>query len=261
MVLFVFERFRRKKSETEPKTRDPYFDTPEGRAELEAYFKTPDGADALREALKEDIDRRQPSLREALWADACIYSSLLMHPPTFSTKLGFVREALRLSWSSDAFFCMALYRIRTRLIVRHVPVLPTVLHRLCMTLAQLNIGNAVVIEPGVYIPHGQVVIDGMIRIGSGSVIAPWVTLGRYGPALEGPALGKNVFIGTGAKLFGPIKVGDGARIGANAVVVSDVEPHTTVAGAPAKKVRDRRSEQQPPPAAAESGQVFEESRS
>jgi serine O-acetyltransferase len=71
------------------------------------------------------------------------------------------------------------------------------------------------------------------------VIAPWVTLGRYGEALEGPTIGTDVFIGTGAKIFGAIKVGDGARIAANAVVTRDVPPNTTVAGAPAKVIRDR----------------------
>ncbi|HEX3344244.1 MAG TPA: serine acetyltransferase, partial [Polyangiaceae bacterium] len=54
-----------------------------------------------------------------------------------------------------------------------------------------------------------------------------------------PVLGSNIHIGAGAKIFGPIAVGDGARIGANAVVVHDVAPDTTVVGVPAKPVRRR----------------------
>ena len=83
------------------------------------------------------------------------------------------------------------------------------------------------------------VIDGRVVIGSGTVISPWVTLGRNGAALEGPTLGARVFVGTGAKILGPVKIGDGARIAANAVVLSDVPAHATAAGAPARIVKRR----------------------
>jgi serine O-acetyltransferase len=46
-------------------------------------------------------------------------------------------------------------------------------------------------------------------------------------------------VGAGAKLIGPVKIGDGARVGANAVVVHDVPPNTTVVGIPARPVRRR----------------------
>jgi serine O-acetyltransferase len=92
----------------------------------------------------------------------------------------------------------------------------------------------------VYIMHGQVVIDGLVRIGTQTAIAPWVTLGRRGAPLEGPTVQKGVMIGTGAKLLGPIKVGFRSSVGANAVVIEDVPPCTSVAGVPAKIVADRR---------------------
>jgi serine O-acetyltransferase len=224
---------------------DAYFKTPVGRAELEAYFKTPEGRAKLSRAIAGERARRQPGLREAVWADAAIYSSALMEPPRFTTKLGFLAEALRLSWESDAFFCVLLYRVRTRLSVHKIPILPTLLHRVCMVVAQIDIGRGVVIQPGVYIPHGQVVIDGAIEIGSGTVIAPWVTLGRYGEALEGPSIGRNVFIGTGAKIFGPVKIGDLAKIGANAVVFEDIAPHATVVGVPGRVVRSSADDSTP----------------
>jgi len=235
--------FGRKKGATKlTPEQQAFFGTPEGRAHLEAYFRTEEGAAELRRSFRQEIDERQPALREALWADACIYSSLLMQPPAFTTRLGFIAEALNLSVTSDAFLPMVLYRVRVRMMVRHVPVLPDLLHRLCMVLGQISIGKGVVMQPGVYIPHGQVVIDGKVDVGAGTVISPWVTLGRNGPALEGPSVADNVFIGTGAKVLGPIKIGAHARIAANAVVLSDVPPHTTVAGAPATVVRSRREE-------------------
>jgi serine O-acetyltransferase len=96
----------------------------------------------------------------------------------------------------------------------------------------------------VYIPHGKVVADGWVRIGSGTMITPWVTLGLT-TTVQGPTIGRDVLIGTGAKLLGPIVIGDRARIGANAVVLCDVPPDTTVAGVPATVVRNRRTETDP----------------
>jgi serine O-acetyltransferase len=53
---------------------------------------------------------------------------------------------------------------------------------------------------------------------------------------NGPTIGRNVHVGTGAKIVGPVKLGDGASIGANAVVVSDVPPNATAVGVPARIV-------------------------
>ena len=78
---------------------------------------------------------------------------------------------------SDAFLAQALYRVKARLQALGVPVLPRIAHRLAMALAQVSIGDPVVVHPGVYIVHGQVVIDGLVEIHSGATICPWVTIG------------------------------------------------------------------------------------
>ncbi|MCX7615574.1 MAG: serine O-acetyltransferase, partial [Clostridiales bacterium] len=52
-----------------------------------------------------------------------------------------------------------------------------------------------------------------------------------------PTIGNNVLISTGAKILGPFKVGDNSRIGANAVVLQEVEPDSTVIGVPGRVVR------------------------
>lgn len=210
-----------------------HLNTPEGRAELEAFFSTPEGQrEFVRTALAE-IAERQPKVWDAIVADTRVYSGQMMGPPKYDTRLGFLKEVIRLSWTSDAYFSVLLYRLRVGLHCRGIPVLPSVLHRLSMVLAQIDIGPFTIVQPGVYFPHGQVVIDGVVEIGSGSVICPWVTLGRNGPAFEGPTIAKDAFIGTGAKLLGPIKIGKGARVGANAVVLIDVPADATAAGIPA----------------------------
>ena len=57
--------------------------------------------------------------------------------------------------------------------------------------------------------------------------------------VDGPKIGRNVRVGTGAKIIGPVRIGDGASIGANAVVVDDVAEDTTVAGVPARVLAPR----------------------
>jgi len=103
-----------------------------------------------------------------------------------------------------------------------------------VAIAQVSIGDPVIVHPGVYILHGQVVIDGITEIHSGAVIGPFVTIGLREGDVVGPTVERNVTIGTGAKVLGRLRVGAGARIGANAVVVDDVAEGTTAVGVPAR---------------------------
>ncbi len=98
------------------------------------------------------------------------------------------------------------------------------------------IGRGADFGPGFVLFHSHgVVINGKVRGGSNVHLQHEVTIGDNGYG-ETPVLGSNILIGAGAKVIGPIQIGDGARIGANAVVVKDVEPETTVVGIPAKPV-------------------------
>jgi len=113
---------------------------------------------------------------------------------------------------------------------------PRLAHRLAMACAQISIGDPVVVEPGVYVVHGQIVVDGLVEIGAGTTIAPFVTIGLRAGVLQGATIERNVSIGTGAKVIGPVRIGEGATVGANAVVVDDVPAGATVVGAPARVV-------------------------
>jgi serine O-acetyltransferase len=209
-----------------------------GASLTEYVAAMPEVGAELQERIALKIRRRQAAFLEAVRIDAAVYASSMMGPGRLHSGFRLLREVVRLLWTHDTFFCQLLYRLRVHLFVRRVPILPVVLHRLCMILNQVDIGAQVLIDPGVYMPHGKVVIDGIVQIGGGTTIAPWATLGLT-TSVEGPSIGRDVMIGTGAKILGPITVGDGARIAANAVVIDDVPPHTTVAGAPATVVRVR----------------------
>ena len=80
-------------------------------------------------------------------------------------------------WVSDAFTSHVAYRLRATLLRRGVPVLPRFLHRFCMRNAQVSIGPGVLMHPGVYLVHGQLVLDGLVEVMSGAILSPWVTVG------------------------------------------------------------------------------------
>jgi serine O-acetyltransferase len=180
---------------------------------------------------------RHPRLRDALPADARVTAQHRGERHEFRSRLDLVGQILRLVWVSDAFLAQVLYRVKARLQALGIPIAPRVAHRLAMAIAQVSIGDPVVVEPGIYIVHGQVVADGLVEIQSGVVLAPFVTLGLRAGDVRGPTIERGVSIGTGAKVIGPVRVGAGACIGANAVVVDDVAAGTTVVGAPARPHR------------------------
>jgi serine O-acetyltransferase len=183
-----------------------------------------------------DIRSRHPRLREALPADARITARLRGERHEFTSTLDIAIQILRLAWVSDAFLAQALYRAKARMQTRGIPILPRLAHRLAMAIAQVSIGDPVVVAPGVYIVHGQVVVDGLVEIGPGTAIFPFVTIGLRAGELRGATVERDVSIGTGAKVIGPVQIGAGATIGANAVVVDDVAAGSTVVGAPARPV-------------------------
>jgi serine O-acetyltransferase len=186
------------------------------------------------------IRSRHPGLREAVVADARITAQHRFERHEFHGGLDTVVQVLRLMWVSDAFLAHALYRLKAALQRRGVPLLPRLAHKLAMLTAQVSIGDPVAMEPGVYIVHGQVVIDGLTEVKAGSIISPWVTIGLRGGDLGGPTIGPNASVGTGAKVLGSVEVGAGAQIGANAVVVDDVPAGATVVGIPARPLESRQ---------------------
>jgi serine O-acetyltransferase len=181
-----------------------------------------------------EIRAKHPRFFAALVADARTTAAYRAERSEFRGRTDALVQALRLMWVSDAFAAQALYRAKARLQSLGIPILPRLAHRLAMMTAQVCIGDPVVMHPGVYIAHGQVVIDGFVEIRRGVVIFPWVTIGLRAGNFNGPKILEGVHIGTGAKVIGPITIGTGARIGANAVVVGDVAAHKTVVGIPAR---------------------------
>jgi serine O-acetyltransferase len=121
-----------------------------------------------------------------------------------------------------------------------VPLLPRLIAYLTRAITGIEIHPAAQIGNEFFIDHGSgVVIGETASIGNCVTLYQGVTLGGTGfqRGKRHPTLGNNVTVGSGAKLLGPIAVGDGAKVGANTVVVEDVPPGATVVGNPGHPVK------------------------
>jgi serine O-acetyltransferase len=104
-------------------------------------------------------------------------------------------------------------------------------------LTGIEIHPGAVIGRRVFIDHGMgVVIGETAEIGDDCTLYHGVTLGgtSWNKGKRHPTLGKGVVVGAGAKILGPIFIGDNAKIGSNAVVVKEVPPDATAVGIPAR---------------------------
>ncbi len=127
-------------------------------------------------------------------------------------------------------------------------------HLLARIISQLSrFFTGIEIHPGakigqnLFIDHGMgVVIGETSEIGNNVTIYHAVTLGGISPSIDSekqrdekrhPTIGDDVVIGSGAQIIGPVKIGNGSRIAANAVVVNDVPENSTMVGVPAKIIK------------------------
>ena len=135
-----------------------------------------------------------------------------------------------LSWHRWANF---LYRI-------HLKMLARITSQFAKRLTGIEIHPAAKIAGGVFIDHGAgVVIGETSEIEEGVVIYQGVTLGGTGKekGKRHPTVKKNAVISAGAKILGGFTVGEGAKIGAGAVVLKEVPPFATVVGVPGRVVK------------------------
>ncbi len=132
------------------------------------------------------------------------------------------------------------HRAAHALLEARVPLLPRAIAYGSRVVTGVEIHPAAEIGEEFFIDHGAgVVIGETARIGRRVTLYQGVTLGGTGfqRGKRHPTLGDNVTVGSGAKLLGPIAVGDGAKVGANTVVVEDVPSGATVVGNPGHPVR------------------------
>jgi serine O-acetyltransferase len=140
--------------------------------------------------------------------------------------------------ATDGTFAMILYRLMQWSRRAHLAPLELLFCRLNAILCNCIIGRGAEFGPGFVLVHATgIVINGQVRGGINVFVEHQVTIGAE--RRQSPVLGNDVFIGAGAKIIGPVVIGDGVRIGANSVVVRDVPPFCTAVGIPSRVVRCR----------------------
>ncbi|GAA0035763.1 serine O-acetyltransferase EpsC [Brevibacterium metallidurans] len=173
----------------------------------------------VREALREDLDtvqRRDPAASND-------FVSILSYPGLHAI---WAHRGLHRMWQHDEL------KIPARL-----------LSQVVRTLTGVEIHPGATIGRRFFIDHANgVVIGETSEIGDDVMLYHQVTLG--GTSMEKtkrhPTLGNHVLVGSGAKILGPVVVGDNSSVGANAVVVKDVAPDSSAVGIPAT-VRPKRT--------------------
>lgn len=147
---------------------------------------------------------------------------------------------LEVALTYSGFHALLFHRLAHWMWKKRIPFIPRALSQFARFITGIEIHPGATIGSGLFIDHGMgVVVGETTEIGDNVTLFQGVTLGGTGKqrGKRHPTLGSHVVIGAGAKVLGPIKVGDYVKIGANSVVLQDVPDHSTVVGIPGKIVR------------------------
>jgi serine O-acetyltransferase len=141
-------------------------------------------------------------------------------------------RTLRLMWVYKSLRAMFWLRLGTWCVHKRIPLAKSLFSSILYYFHGLELEIGADIGGGLYIAHPRGVVIVASRIGRNCSVIANVTVGMRNEYAF-PEIGNDVFIGAGARVLGNIKIGDGAKIGANAVVIQDVPAGATVVGIPA----------------------------
>jgi serine O-acetyltransferase len=150
-----------------------------------------------------------------------------------------VRSRLEVVLCYPGVHALAFHRLAHRLWRRGWVVAARVVSHVSRFVTGIEIHPGARIGSGVFIDHGMgVVIGETAEVGDDVTLYQGVTLGGTSLKREKrhPTVERNVVVGTGAAVMGAITVGEGTRIGAGSVVVTDVPPNSVVVGVPGKVI-------------------------
>lgn len=145
--------------------------------------------------------------------------------------------------SSPSIKAMVYYKITNKLYKKNHNILAKMIAQRARRVTGIEINPGATIGKNVFIDHGMgVVIGETAEVGDNVLLYHGVTLGGVGGdknAKRHPTVEDDVVIGAGAKVLGPITIGKGAKIGANAVVLKSVPPYATAVGIPARIIEKK----------------------
>lgn len=166
-------------------------------------------------------------------------------------------------WLDPAVWAISIYRFGNWLYATHLFILIRIPLKIVYFFAymfselvmEMCLDPQATIGGGLYIAHiGGIHINPQAIIGSNCDIAHRVTIGASAMGRQGsPTIGNNVYIGTGAALVGKIKIGNGVKIAANTLVITNIPDGATVMGVPGRIImRAPKATQSPAPTVVES---------
>jgi serine O-acetyltransferase len=146
-------------------------------------------------------------------------------------------NTLEIILSYPGLHAIWMYRVAHYLHTHGIPLVPRLISMLGRALTGVEIHQGAHIGKGFFIDHGMgVVIGETAEIGDNVTIFQGVTLGGTGKerGKRHPTIEDNVVIAAGAKVLGPITVGESSKVGAQSVVLQDVPSNCTVVGVPGR---------------------------
>ncbi len=150
------------------------------------------------------------------------------------------RSSLEVILTYSGLHALIAYRVSHRMLKNGFPTMARIVSQVAKFFTGIEIHPGATIGKGLFIDHGMgVVIGETTVIGDNCTLYQGVTLGGTGKdrGKRHPTLGNNVTVGAGAKVLGPFRVGDNAKIAAGAVVLKEVPANATAVGVPARVVK------------------------
>ncbi len=172
-----------------------------------------------------------------------MFKKILEEVDSFFSRDPAARSRLEVFLCYPGFHAIIFHRLANWIWRKNFKTLARFISAFSRFLTGIEIHPGATIGKNLFIDHGMgVVIGETAIIGDNVTIYHGVTLGGVSPqdvakgAKRHPSIGNDVIIGSGAQLLGAIEVKSGAKIGSNAVVISDVEENAIMVGIPARKV-------------------------
>lgn len=146
-------------------------------------------------------------------------------------------------WGAQGFWALLVYRfgrwrysVRPALLRKPLSLIYKILYKFIQIITGIELPCEVPIGPGFVIEHsGGIVVSGFARFGARCRIRNGVVIGLSRVEEPcAPSFGDDVDVGAGAKVLGPVRIGHRVRIGANAVVITDVPDDCIAVGVPAR---------------------------
>jgi len=180
---------------------------------------------------KERKDKSNGAGKRTVWGDikADLNAAMRNDPAA--------RSKFEVALTYAGFHALVYYRVAHALYRAGLRFLARVVSQRARFRTGVEIHPAAVLGRGILIDHGVgVVIGETAEVGDNVVIYQGVTLGGTGKdkGKRHPTVGSGVMIGAGAKVLGPITIGDNSKVGAGSVVLKDVPPNSTVVGVPGR---------------------------